>query len=52
MCNFYMMYWVEGDELLHDSVCTSPGPPHYYFRHDRVGGFILIVCFSLIVLFV
>jgi len=34
MCNFYMMYWVEGDELLHDSVCASPGPPQYYFRHN------------------
>jgi len=35
MCNFYMMYWVDGDQLLNDDVCTSPGPPQYYFRHDR-----------------
>ena len=41
MCNFYMMYWVDGDELLHDDVCTSPGPPSYYFRDDPV-------CFDLI----
>jgi hypothetical protein len=36
MCNFYMMYWVEGDQLLDDSVCQSPGPPYYYFRRNRV----------------
>lgn len=35
MCNFYMMYWVDGDQLLNDDVCTSPGPPTYYFRRDR-----------------
>jgi peptidylglycine monooxygenase len=36
MCNFYMMYWVDGDQLLDDSVCQSPGPPYYYFRRNRV----------------
>ena len=36
MCNFYMMYWVEGEQLLSNDVCTSAGPPQYYFRHDRV----------------
>jgi peptidylglycine monooxygenase len=35
MCNFYMMYWVDGDELLQDSVCASPGPPYYYFAQDQ-----------------
>jgi len=35
MCNFYMMYWVDGDRLLEDDVCTSAGPPSYYFAHDR-----------------
>ncbi|CAF1189147.1 unnamed protein product [Adineta steineri] len=35
MCNFYMMYWVDGDQLLDDQVCVSPGPPNYYFRRDR-----------------
>jgi len=35
MCNFYMMYWVDGDRLLNDDVCTSSGPPSYYFRRDR-----------------
>jgi peptidylglycine monooxygenase len=41
MCNFYMMYWVDGDKLLNEDVCTSPGPPKYYFRHDRVCLFFL-----------
>jgi uncharacterized membrane protein (DUF106 family) len=41
MCNFYMMYWVDGDQLLHDDVCTSPGPPQYYFRHDSVCSFFI-----------
>jgi len=40
MCNFYMMYWVDGDQLLDDSVCYSAGPPNYYFRRDRVGIFL------------
>lgn len=34
MCNFYMMYWVDGDQLLNEDVCTSLGPPHYYFGND------------------
>jgi hypothetical protein len=36
MCNFYMMYWVDGDQLLEDNVCASPGPPNYYFAEDQV----------------
>ncbi len=44
MCNFYMMYWVDGEQLLEDSVCASPGPPNYYFGHDQV-------CFLFIILF-
>jgi len=35
MCNFYMMYWVDGDQLLEDNVCASPGPPNYYFAEDQ-----------------
>ncbi|CAF0874637.1 unnamed protein product [Rotaria sp. Silwood1] len=35
MCNFYMMYWVNGDEVLENDVCTSLGPPKYYFGYDR-----------------
>jgi hypothetical protein len=30
------MYWVDGEQLLEDSVCTSPGPPNYYFGQDQV----------------
>jgi len=36
MCNFYMMYWVDGDQLLDEPICRSAGPPYYYFQHDRV----------------
>ena len=29
MCNFYLMYWTEGDQTLEQSACFSPGPPEY-----------------------
>ncbi|CAF0944718.1 unnamed protein product [Rotaria sordida] len=35
MCNFYMMYWVDGDKILEDGFCASGGPPQYYFGYDR-----------------
>jgi len=35
MCNFYIMYWVEGEQLLDDGVCASAGPPSYYFRRNK-----------------
>lgn len=28
MCNFYMMYYVDGDKIYHDTSCFSPGPPY------------------------
>jgi len=31
MCNFYMMYWVDGEKLLNDATCLSPGAPNYYW---------------------
>lgn len=34
MCNFYMMYWVDGDDLLQDSTCFSPGPPYYHWKES------------------
>jgi peptidylglycine monooxygenase len=34
MCNFYMMYWVDGDETLKDNTCVSPGPPDYYWTNE------------------
>jgi hypothetical protein len=34
MCNFYMMYWVNGDQVLADNTCYSPGPPQYYWGSD------------------
>ena len=35
MCNFYMMYWVEGDRVLQDNTCFSPGPPEYYWSREE-----------------
>jgi len=32
MCNFYMMYWVDGDQMLQDGTCFSPGPPYYRWK--------------------
>jgi len=34
MCNFYLMYWVDGDRVLTDNTCFSPGPPQYYWGSD------------------
>ena len=29
MCNFYLMYWVHGKEILDQKKCVSFGPPLY-----------------------
>ncbi|CAD5207167.1 unnamed protein product [Bursaphelenchus okinawaensis] len=34
MCNFYMMYWVEGDQTLAENTCYSPGAPDYRFSQQ------------------
>ena len=31
MCNFYIMYYVEGNRIMRDSYCFSAGPPQYYW---------------------
>lgn len=31
MCNFYLMYWVAGDEIMDNNYCVSPGPPSWYW---------------------
>jgi len=36
MCNYYIMYWVEGDQLIENPFCQSAGPPMYYFRDEQV----------------
>ena len=38
MCNFYMMYWVEGEEKLGNERCNSVGPPVYTWDRWLVGG--------------
>uniref|UniRef100_A0AC35UDU3 Peptidylglycine monooxygenase n=1 Tax=Rhabditophanes sp. KR3021 TaxID=114890 RepID=A0AC35UDU3_9BILA len=32
MCNFYLMFWIEGDNLPNKNTCYSEGPPNYYFN--------------------
>ncbi|KAH7963193.1 hypothetical protein HPB52_019957 [Rhipicephalus sanguineus] len=34
MCNFYMMYYVDGDRILDKKDCFSYGPPVYYWGRD------------------
>lgn len=29
MCNFYVMYWVEGSRIPDELYCLSPGPPFF-----------------------
>lgn len=31
MCNFYMMYYVNGDRIAEENYCFSPGPPEWYW---------------------
>ncbi|XP_076350248.1 peptidylglycine alpha-hydroxylating monooxygenase-like [Tachypleus tridentatus] len=34
MCNFYIMYYVNGDRILTDKYCFTAGPPVYRWRYD------------------
>jgi len=34
MCNYYMMYWVNGTETLTSESCTTWGPPNYFWTND------------------
>lgn len=38
MCNFYLMYWVEGKEKLRVERCVSLGPPVFTWDRWLVGG--------------
>lgn len=38
MCNFYMMFYVEGDRLPNKRTCFSQGPPNYFWKNDRLVG--------------
>jgi len=37
MCNFYLMYYVNGEESLDMKYCGSSGPPNYYWTHSELG---------------
>ena len=38
MCNFYMMFWVDGTELPDQMRCSSMGPPFYSWGGWLFGG--------------
>lgn len=40
MCNFYMMYWVQGDKTLRKDRCVSVGPPLYSWGRPGLLGLI------------
>ena len=36
MCNFYLMYWVDGDDDgLSSKSCSTLGPPLYYWERSK-----------------
>lgn len=35
MCNFYLMYYVDGEEPLEMKFCGSRGPPSYYWNNPE-----------------
>ncbi|VDO95851.1 unnamed protein product [Soboliphyme baturini] len=36
MCNFYLMYWVDGDQTLTKNMCASHGPPLSYWNFRSI----------------
>jgi len=38
MCNFYLMYWVDGPEVMSQTTCRSVGPPIYSWDGWLFGG--------------
>jgi len=38
MCNFYLMYWVEGEETVEPNTCFSMGPPTWSWSSPSGGG--------------
>lgn len=38
MCNFYIMYWTEGGEVLNTKNCFSAGPPMFRWASQITGG--------------
>ena len=35
MCNFYLMYWVEGNRIPSETYCFTPGPPFYSWAGSK-----------------
>ena len=38
MCNFYLMYWMDGEKIMKPRRCNSAGPPTYYWDRWLLGG--------------
>lgn len=38
MCNFYLMYWVEGKRIMSNNLCSTMGPPVYSWGGWLLGG--------------
>jgi peptidylglycine monooxygenase len=38
MCNFYLMFWVDGNKLPEQRACSSLGPPFYSWGGWLLGG--------------
>ncbi|XP_067666328.1 probable peptidylglycine alpha-hydroxylating monooxygenase 1 isoform X1 [Haliotis asinina] len=37
MCNFYIMYYVEGKDIMNENYCFTSGPPNYSWADFREG---------------
>ena len=35
MCNFYIMYYVDGPKIMSEEYCFSAGPPHWYWSNMK-----------------
>ncbi len=35
MCNFYLMYWADGDEIMSEEYCFTPGPPTWHWSNFK-----------------
>ena len=38
MCNFYLMYWIDGQKKISQRSCSSLGPPIYSWGGWLLGG--------------
>ena len=51
MCNFYLMYWVEGTEIMKQTTCFSHGPPVYQEQQTLICKWFIKKLFNFIIQF-